>query len=558
MLRTLTACVVAFVASLASAQPADLIVVNAKVWTGDPDNPTASALAVRDGRFVAITDGDLDSITGPRMRVIDAKGARVLPGLIDAHVHLGGAAAEMVALDLRPATSKADLLERLRRFAETMEQNEWVLGARWTSDSWNDPTPPSAEEIDKAVGGRPASLGRMDGHQLLASTAALRIAGINADGPADPPGGRIGRRADGAPTGELFEEAMRLVRAHIPALTDAQMRRLLVDAANHAAKNGVTRVGTIDSHRTITRQLAPLARLNRLPIRVHATVSEQANDTALWKLTLGWAAPRREIADGLSLIGFKGYMDGTLGSRTAWMAEPFHDNPETLEPDNAGFPLSMAGDGSLKDHVLRGAALGAQPIVHAIGDKANHTLLDWFAEIPERDRRDVRPAIEHAQHLLAEDIPRFAELGVVASMQPLHKADDGRYAESRIGPARVQTSYAFRDLLDAGAVVAFGSDWPVVDVNPFLGIWAAVASRTTEGAGFLPEQAITIEEALTCYTRHAAYKLHAENEAGTIEVGKSADFILLDRDILSASDEELKDTRVLVTVVGGEVVFDGR
>ncbi len=558
MLRTLIVCLVSVLTSGAFAQPADVVVVNANVWTGDPARPAASSFAVRAGRFVAVDDG-VDALIGAHTSIIDAGGARVLPGLIDAHVHLGGAAQVARAVDLRPATSRDDLLARLREWADQKAPDAWVFGTRWSAESWDDQTPPTAEEIDRAVAGRPAVLVRMDGHSNLASSAALALAGIDARGPADPPGGRIGRRADGAPTGELFEEAMGLVYTHAPRASDAVMQGLLERVMTHAASLGVTRVGSIDSRRVIERQLTPLAQSGLMPIHVAASVRRTGdNDMTRWRETLAWASPRRTLAGRLSIIGFKGYMDGSLGSRTAWMNAPFYDNPAHLHEENAGFPLALAADGSLKELVLEGAALGLQPIVHAIGDRANGTLLAWFEAIPEEQRRAVRPAVEHAQHLSLEDIPRFAGLGVIASMQPLHKADDGRYAQDRLGPSRVKTSYAFRDLIDSGALVALGSDWPVVDVNPFLGIWAAVASETTEGEAFLPEQAISVEEALVGYTRSAAYKLFAEDEAGAIEVGKSADFIVLDRDVLSASAEEIKGTRVVLTVVGGVVVHEAR
>jgi len=566
-MRTLITLLCALIAAPALAQDdvpfesrfADLVIYNARIWTGDPAMPEADAVAVSGDRIVEVFDkpARFQTRVDGATTLINARGARVIPGLIDAHVHLAGAARDAAALDLRPATSKADLLNRLRRHAQGQPEGAWILGARWTSDSWPDPTPPTAAEIDAAVGGRPAALERMDGHQLLASTRALELADIAADTP-DPPGGQIGRTPEGRLTGALYEEAMALVESLVPPLEDDRFRELLTKVAQHAAESGVTRVGSIDSLAVIRDHLVPLAERGDLPIRVASTVSESTNDLAEWRDALEWAAASPAPAPGLTVVGFKGYVDGTLGSRTAWMHDAFHDNPPSKGPDNAGFPLAMAEDGRLRQLVETGAAMGLQPIVHAIGDRANHVALNWFADLPEETRRRVRPAVEHAQHLAPEDLPRFAELGVIASLQPLHKADDGRYAESRLGPERLDTSYAFRDLLDSGAVVAFGSDWPVVSVNPFLGIWAAVAARTTEGRPFVPEQSITVEEALEAYTTGAATKLFAEDRAGVIRFGMQADLVMLDRDLLTIPIEEIKGVKPVVTIVGGDIIYDAR
>ena len=536
---------------------ADLVIFNAKIWTGDPANPEAVAVAVSGDRILQLFDrpGRFQMRVDAATTLINAHGARVIPGLIDAHVHLGNAARDAAALDLRPTTSKADLLDRLRNHAADQPENAWILGARWTSDSWPNPAPPTAAEIDDAVAGRPAVLERMDGHQILASTRALELANITTDTP-DPTGGRIGRDAEGELTGALYEEAAALVENLIPPISAERTRRLLAQVAQHAAESGVTRVGSIDPLETIRDYLIPLAESGELPISVASTIYEPTDDLAEWRSILEWAAANTNPAPRLTVLGFKGYIDGTLGSRTAWMHEPFHDDP--TDPDNAGFPLSMVENSRLKKLIEGGAEMGLQPIVHAIGDRANHVALNWFAQLPKETRKQVRPAIEHAQHLAPEDVDRFAELGVIASLQPLHKADDGRYAEDRLGADRLETSYAFRSLLDSGATVAFGSDWPVVSVNPFLGIWAATAARTTEGEPFVPEQAITVKEALKAYTTAAAAKLFAEDRAGSITFGKHADLVMLDRDLLTIPIEEIKDVKPTLTVVGGEIVFDGR
>lgn len=533
----------------------ELIVLNARVWTADARRPEAEAIAVEGGRFVFVgTSEQARAMADEGTRVIDAGGARVVPGLIDAHAHIVGAAHDRATLDLRDAASREDLLTRLSRHAAAMGRDAWVVASAWSSESWPDQRRPTAEEIDRAVSGRRAILTRMDGHMLLASTAALREAGITREGPADPSGGRIGREADGAPTGEVFDEAMNLFAGLTPLPGEEETRRLLGEALREAASMGITQFGAIESRRDIERIIAPMAREGALPARISATVSEPFTTVDEWRDTIHWAAGAGEIAPNVRVIGFKAYMDGSLGSRTAWLTEPYLDDPR--HADNCGIPLSLAADGSLPELIAFGAATGLQPSVHAIGDRANHTLLDWYGALPEATRSRVRPRIEHAQHLLPEDVSRFAALGVVASMQPLHKADDGRYAEQRLGAERIRSSYAFRDLLDSGATLAFGSDWPVVSCDPFLGIWAATSARTLDGRTFVPEQSISVEEALAAYTRGASYALHSEGETGMIREGRLADFAVLSGDPFGEVD--LRGIASVLTVVGGAVTWEAQ
>jgi len=553
-LVALAACAQPAPAQAPRARAADLVLHNANIWTGDPDNPEARALAVDDGRLVFVGD-DAQRFIGPETRVLDAEGKRVLPGLIDAHVHLEGAAGSLENLDVRPAASREELLTMVREAARDLPADAWVVGRGWSAESWPDRRPPTGEEIDEAAGGRPAVLTRMDGHSLIAGVEALRRAGITKDGPPDPPGGEIGRRADGEPDGALYEQAMGLVTRLIPPRDAARTRQLLKDAAAHANSLGVTQVGAIDGRRTLERHLIPLDEAGEWTLRVGATLSGGYDSLEAWRPAFEWAANNRNPSPRIRVLGFKGYMDGSLGSRTAWMFEPYLDNPEDRGEDNAGFPLALAETEELRDIILLAAEMELQPIVHAIGTKANSVLLDWFEQIPDSQRRRVRPRVEHAQHVTPRDVPRFGALGVVASMQPHHKADDGRYAIDRIGLERNRTSYAFRDLLDTGAVLAFGSDWPVVSVDPMLGVHAAVTARTLDGEVFVPEQSISVEEALTAYTRGAAFALHSEGETGMLRPGMAADFIVLDRDILSIDPERIPDLRVLRTFVGGEEVF---
>lgn len=542
-----------------AAPQADLVLFNARIWTADPERPEAQWLASRDGMIVALGDGDSwREHAGEGTKFIDAAGRRVLPGLIDAHVHLAGAASDMRALDLRIADSRENLLDMLREHAPTLPEGAWLVGTRWSSESWPDQRPPSADEIDEATNGRPALLVRMDGHSLLASRSALEAAGITKDGPSDPAGGTIGRDESGKPTGAVYEQAMDLVREHV-VQPEADMSELLVRAVREANRNGVTSVGAIEGRET-TERLMELDEAGKLTIRAYISLSGGGDTVAEWRPLLEWAQSARRKpgpAAQVRIIGFKGYMDGSLGSRTAWMMAPYEDNHMAVDkaPDNAGFPLALAATGELEDLIHVGAQMGLQPIVHAIGDRANKTLLDWYAGLSQDQRRTLRPRVEHTQHLLPEDVKRFGELGVIASMQPYHKADDGRYAEQRLGPDRIKTSYAFRGLLDSGATLAFGSDWPVVTVNPFAGIHAAVTAKTLDGKTFVPEQSITVEEALIAYTRAAAQAL-LDDRIGMLKPGNRADFVLLDRDILSIDAEEIPHAQVDLTVVGAKVVYE--
>ncbi|MEO0652179.1 MAG: amidohydrolase, partial [Planctomycetota bacterium] len=369
-------------------------------------------------------------------------------------------------------------------------------------------------------------------------------------GPDDPAGGKIGRAPDGSPDGALYESAMGLLTKRIPASTideeRAWMRRVLAEANGY----GITQVGAIEPRHSIDRLLVPLDRAGELSLRVRATVRDAGPSLDAWLRALARIEDDLEPSPRVAVLGFKGFMDGSLGSRTAWMLEPFADDPQ-----NRGFPLALASSGELQTLIGLAAERGLQPAVHAIGDRANRTLLDWYGALSPEQRGALRPRVEHAQHLDPEDVPRFAELGVVASMQPLHKADDGRYAQARLGPERCESSYAFRDLLDSGAVLAFGSDWPVVSCDPWRGIAAAVTGRTLDGARFTPEQSLTVEEALRAYTTGAAHALHSERFSGRLTPGYVADLVVLDDDVLAArTHAEIVGTRVRATLLDGDVV----
>lgn len=534
--------------------PADLVVLHAEVWTGESSQREASAFAVREGRFIAVgSEADVRPLIGDATQVLDAKGRRILPGLIDTHVHLESAASGFAQLNLRPATSQTHLLQLVREWALAHPDDEWVIGRGWSAESWPDPTVPTPEEIDAAAGGRPAMLIRMDGHSLIAGAETIKRAGVTATGPPDPSGGKIGRRADGAPNGAFYDQAMGLVASKAPDISAPRMRLLLKEALAYAASQGLTQVGAIDTRAFTESQLVPLDREGEISLRIGVTLTGGGDTIEAWKPILEWASAHRNPSAHVSVLGFKGYMDGSLGSRTAWMLEPYFDDPSN--PDNVGFPLAMAENGTLPALIKLAHDMNLQPAVHAIGDRANRQLLNWYQFMgPERWQR--RPRVEHAQHLSPADIPLFVRMSVIPSMQPLHKADDGRYAEERIGPERIKSSYAFRDLYDSGATLVFGSDWPVVDCNPFLGIAAAVTAKTIAGETFVPEQSLTVEEALMCYTRNASWALFSETRTGMIQPNALADFIVIDRDILTINPDQIAATSVLQTFVEGRLVYD--
>lgn len=529
--------------ALLAPPPADLVVENARIWTPGKQG-FARFAAMREGRFVYVGDPRADLI-GKTTRRWNAKGRVVIPGLIDSHVHLLSGGLGLSTLQLRDAIDKADFIRRVREWAATLSAGEWVLGGRWSTESWKRVEQPTKTWIDEACGGRPAYLPRMDGHSALVNSAALRIAGITRDGPPDPLGGVIERDpATREPTGILRESAMGLVSRLIPAPTLDQKLAALEAAIRHANRHGITAVSDIPNGEDLPvyEKLAQRP-LSTLRLFLYPTVSDF--QAALPKFRNfptrpGWIEVR----------GFKAYVDGSLGSRTAYVRAPFQDNP----PDRKtwrGMLREGVEDGRFLRNAKAAAAAGYQTIAHAIGDEANHILLEALLQAYP-DLKRARCRSEHCQHLLPEDVSRFGALGVIPSMQPYHKADDGRYAESYIGAARAKSSYAFRSLLRGGAKVAFGSDWPVVSVDPFLGIDAAVTGTTLDGKAWQVQENLTVAQAMTCYTVHGAYAVFQEQFLGRIAAGYAADFV-----VLGASPFENLHPKVEAVFVGGRQVFPG-
>jgi len=507
-------------ACLIAAPSADLVVTNARIWT-DGRLTRHDTLAVRNGRIVHL--GKLvPGLIGPRTRRVDALGRMVIPGLIDSHTHVVESGAAMLYdLPLRGAVSKADFLAKIKAYSEKLPPGRWVVGNGWSAESWPEKETPTREWLDSVTGGRPAILHRMDGHSAIANTEALRRAKITRD-TKDPAGGVIDRDKNGEPTGMLRETAVGLVQ--VPGPTAAERYEGLQAAAREANRYGVTAVSdvTATAYFPILRKYATS---NRPTLRVAAYA--RTPERGPWNVVIARVKGERAVPGWFVPRGLKAYMDGSLGSRTAYMAAPF-DAPLAGQAKGwRGVPMPGAVDGTYARGLAAAAAADLQVMIHAIGDQANHDLLNMYAQTPGIKRRRFR--VEHVQHLLPGDIPRFASLGVIPSLQPYHKADDGRYCEAVIGRKRSESSYAFRDLVRNGARMAFGSDFDVVTINPWEGIEAAVNGRILTGKVWMPHQNISLDQALTAYTQNAAYAMFMENEIGRIAPGYRADFVILDR-----------------------------
>ena len=528
---------------------ADLLLVNAKIWTGDPGRPSATALAIRNGTIVAVgDDAEVRKSAGEKTAVLDARGRRVVPGFIDSHTHFFTSGFDLLAVDLRDAKSPEEYARRLGEYAKGVPPGRWLRGGLWDEQKWPGARLPDRRLLDRVTGDHPACLSRTDGHEVLCNSLAIRLAGITA-ATADPPGGVIVRDADGSPAGVFKDAAQDLVFRVVPADTAEEKADALRASLAEAARNGVTSIQDITewSDVPIYREFRDRGALTvRVSSRLPISGWEKARDlrakegkSAFWKID-----------------GVKGFMDGSLGSATALMFEPFSDLP-----GNRGtFHAQWFPEGVMRDRIAGADRAGLQVEVHAIGDRANATLLDVYEEVEKTNPpRDRRFRIEHAQHLRAADIPRFGKLGVIASMQPYHAIDDGRWAETRIGPERARTSYAFRSLLDAGATVVFGSDWDVAPLSPLLGIHAAATRRTLDGKhpeGWIPQQKISVEEALRAYTVKGSWAEFAEADKGALAPGRLGDFVVLSDDILSIAPEAIERAKVVMTVVGGKIVFD--
>ena len=530
---------------------ADLVLLNGKVWTVNDAQPQVEAVACRDGKIVAVgSTAEVRKWMGAGTRVIDLQGKLVVPGFNDAHVHFYSGGTHLASVQLRDARTPEEFRDRIRDFAAKLPRGRWVTGGDWDHENWTPARLPTRQLIDAVTANNPVFINRLDGHMSLANSLALKLAGITRETP-DPPGGTVVRDEKGEPTGVLKDAAMEAVNHVIPAPSADEIAEALHAAMRYAAENGVTSVQDMSASPDVFAAYQRLLAAGELTVRIYAHQPlPDWQRLARVGLRAGFGNEKLKIG------GLKGFADGSLGSTTALFFEPYLDDPKT-----SGLPSDeMIPESKMLNHILGADRAGLQIAIHAIGEKANQIILGMFAEAERQNgTRDRRFRIEHAQHLRREEIARFGRQRVIASMQPYHAIDDGRWAENRIGPERAKGTYAFRSLLDAGAVLAFGSDWYVAPMEPLMGIYAAATRRTLDGkrpGGWVPEQKISVAEAVRAYTMGSAYASFDEHIKGSIEVGKLADLAVLSSDILTINPVEIEKARVVVTVFDGRVIYE--
>jgi hypothetical protein len=548
---------------------ADTILLHGKIWTGEPVATKSTggtpvprivqAVAIANGRFLAVgSDEEIRAYKGPNTAVVDLRGRLVVPGLADSHVHFIDGGFQLLAVDLKDARSEQEFVRRIADKARALPPGTWMQGGDWDEEAWASEKLPDRWLIDPVTPHTPVFISRYDGHAALANSLAMKLAGVTKDTPA-PAGGVIVRDPkSGEPTGIFKDEAQDLIAKVIPRPTEGEMEEALRAALKEAARVGLTSVHdiTVDGdswNGSFTGEIRMLRRAElegRLTCRIYAITP-----IAQWKELAEAGISHGMGSDFLKMGAVKAFADGSLGSRTGWMFRPYDD-----DPGNSGLPMPLMAPPSKMEALARQAdQAGIQLCTHAIGDRAVSELLNVYERLGGDHTAAHRFRVEHAQHVQPEDFGRFGKLGIVASMQPYHAIDDGRWAEKRIGHERARSSYAWRSMLDAGAVLAFGSDWPVAPLDPLLGVYAAVTRATLDGrhpGGWFPEQRLTVEEALRAYTQGSTYAAFEKKDQGTISPGKLADVVVLSEDLFRIPPERIKDARVEITIVGGRIVYD--
>lgn len=541
----------------AAQQRATLVLVDGRVWTGNPAQPEAEAVAVDGNRVLAVgTSAAILKLADSGTKIIHLHGRRVTPGFNDSHVHIAVGGEDALGVQLTDIHSPAEFRRRIADYAKTIPKGAWILNGLWDEQRWIPDVLPTHQLIDDVTPNNPVAVMRTDLHMLLANAVAMKLSGVDRN-TKDIPGGVIGRDRNGNPTGIFKDAAKELILRAIPAESEAEVEKDFLVAEKIAARNGVTSVQ--DMATSYTDEIAPLRlralqsldRQGKLTFRV-AENMPLINGKQMEQLGIRANFGNLRFHIG----GLKSFADGGLGASTAWFIEPYTDAPSSY-----GTPsVQMQHPEQMFQEMKRADQAGLQLITHAIGDRANHVILDMYQRIEQQDGpRDRRLRIEHAQTLLPSDVPRFAQLHIIASLQPYQAIDDGRWAEKRIGPQRIRTTYAFRSLIDSGATVAFGSDWPVAPLAPLIGIYAATTRRTIDGKnpnGWMPQQKITVDQSLRAYTVNAAYAEGQEQQKGALKPGQLADIVVLSRDILHIDPAEIENAKVDYTIFDGKVIYD--
>jgi predicted amidohydrolase YtcJ len=537
---------------------ADLILVHGKIWTENPRQPEAEAVAIQGNRILEVGESDsVLKLAGPKTKVVDLKGHRVVPGFNDAHVHFYMGGDGITSVQLHEASSAEEFRKKIAEFARSRPKGEWILNGNWDHERWTPAHLPTHQLIDDVTNDNPVFVNRSDGHMCLANALAMKLAGVDRN-TKDVPGGVIVRDANGNPTGIFKDAAKNVIEGVLPHPSLDHILSALQAAQDYATENGVTSVQDmgvytaqgVNTMADVIRAYQTLEKRGELRVRVSTHLP-----LADWKRLASAGIMAGFGTEKLQLGALKSFADGSLGSTTAWFFEPYSDAPNT-----SGIPSpELLHPEEMYEEMRDADRAGLQLAVHAIGDRAIRAILDMFERLEREDGiSERRLRIEHAQHLSPADVPRFAKLHVVASMQPYHAIDDGRWADKRIGPERVKTTYAFRSLLDSGAVLAFGSDWFVAPINPLVGIYAAVTRRTLDGKhpdGWVPQQRISVAEAVHAYTVGAAYASLEDGIKGSIEPGKLADLVVLSEDIFHIDPVEIQDVKVDITIFDGRVIF---
>jgi len=537
---------------LAACGPtADTVITGGTVWTGlTSGQGRPGGVAIKGDRILAVGDSaEIARYLGSNTTVIEAHGGLVLPGFADGHTHFVDGGFQLASLDLRDAATPQEFIHRIKARAQQMPAGQWILGGDWDHTLWAGQPLPRREWIDSVTPDHPVLLSRVDGHSALANSAALRAAGVTKTTPT-PAGGEILHDIrTGEPTGIFKDQAIWLVGQAVTARTPEQEDSAVARALAYAASLGVTATAHMSASWSDLASYRRLARAGggRMSVRVALFLP-----LADWRAVADTVAASGPGDEWVRIGGLKGFMDGSAGSRTAFFFDAYDDS--------SGYRgLMQNSEADLRTWIGNADSAGLQVAVHAIGDRANAMLLSIFDSVARvHGTRDRRFRVEHAQHLRREEIPRFGELRIVPSMQPYHAIDDGRWVERRIGPERIKTTYAFRDLLDSEAPLAFGSDWTVATLDPMWGIYAAVTRRTLDGkhpTGWVPDQKITVDEVLRAYTAGNAWAVFADQQWGTLAPGRFADVVVLDHNLFTMAPESLATARVTVTIVGGKVVY---